>query len=172
MVRQLLSDAEGYELLKAAGIPVPRFVITHSSAEAEKAAGMIGYPVVMKVISQQVVHKTDAGGVILNIRSHSEAAAAFKKISRDVKAKVPGAVIDGIIVLQQLAPGLEMLIGGKTDPAFGKVITIGTGGTLVELLHDISIRVLPVEDNEIRTMVRQLRSYRLIEGYRNHPPPR
>ncbi len=170
MVHQLLSEAEGYELLKAAGIPVPRFVITHSSAEAEKAAGMIGYPVVMKVISQQVVHKTDAGGVILNIRSPSEAAAAFEKISREVIAKVPGAVIDGIIIVQQLPPSLEMIIGGKTDPAFGKVITIGAGGTLVELLRDVSIRVLPIDENEIRTMVQELRSYRLIEGYRNQPP--
>jgi acetyl coenzyme A synthetase (ADP forming)-like protein len=170
MARQLLSEAEGYELLKAAGIPVPRFFIAHSSAEAEKVAGMIGYPVVMKVISQQVVHKTDAGGVILNIRSPAEATDAFDMISRSVKEKVPGAIIDGIIVVQQITPGLELIIGGKTDPTFGKVITIGAGGTLVELLRDVSIRVLPVDENEIRTMVRELRSYRLIEGYRNQPP--
>jgi ATP-grasp domain/CoA binding domain len=170
MARQLLSEAEGYELLKTAGIPVPRFVITHSSAEAEKAAGSIGCPVVMKVISQQVVHKTDAGGVILNIMSPAEAMDAFDTISRNVRKKIPGAVIDGILVVQQLTPGLELLIGGKTDPAFGKVITIGAGGTLVELLHDVSIRVLPVDKNEIRTMVHELRSYRLIEGYRNQPP--
>jgi acetyl coenzyme A synthetase (ADP forming)-like protein len=170
MTRQLLSEAEGYELLKTAGIPVPRFVITHSSAEAEKAAGSIGCPVVMKVISQQVVHKTDAGGVILGVMSPAEAMDAFDTISRNVRKKIPGAVIDGILVVQQITPGLELLIGGKTDPAFGKVITIGAGGTLVELLHDVSIRVLPVDDNEIRTMVRELRSYPLIEGYRNQPP--
>ena len=131
---------------------------------------MIGYPVVMKVISQQVVHKTDAGGVILNIRSPAEATAAFETISRNVREKIPGAVIDGIIVVQQLTPGLELIIGGKTDPTFGKVITIGAGGTLVELLRDVSIRVLPVDEYEIRTMVRELRSYRLIEGYRNQAP--
>ena len=170
MAHQLLSEAEGYGLLKAAGIPVPRFFIAHSSAEAEKAAGMIGYPVVMKVISQQVVHKTDAGGVILNIGSPAEATAAFDKISHSVSEKIPGAVVDGIIVVQQIMPGLELIIGGKTDPTFGKVITIGAGGTLVELLRDVSIRVLPVDENEIRTMVRELRSYRLIEGYRNQPP--
>ena len=89
MARQLLSEAEGYELLKNAGIPVPRFVVAHSSAEAMKAADTIGYPVVMKVISQQVVHKTDAGGVILNIRSPAEATAAFETISRNVKAEDP-----------------------------------------------------------------------------------
>jgi acetyl coenzyme A synthetase (ADP forming)-like protein len=170
MARQLLSEAEGYELLKNAGIPVPRFVIAHSSAEAMKAAGMIGYPVVMKVISQQVVHKTDAGGVILNIGSPAEATDAFETISHNVREKIPGAVIDGILVVQQLTPGLELIIGGKTDPTFGKVITIGAGGTLVELLRDVSIRVLPIDDYEIRTMVRELRSYHLIAGYRNQAP--
>ena len=169
MTPRLLSEAEGYGLLKSAGIPVPEFTVVTTAAEAKKAADTIGYPVVMKVISQQIVHKTDAGGVILNIRSPAEAAAEFEKISRDVTAKNSGAVIDGIIVVQQLTPGLELIIGGKTDPTFGKVITIGAGGTLVELLHDVSIRVLPVDETEIRTMVRELKSYRLIKGYRNQP---
>ena len=170
MARQLLSEAEGYELLKTAGIPVPRFVIAHTAETARNAADTIGYPVVMKVIAQQVVHKSDAGGVITAIRSPAEAIAAFEKITRDVNARIPGVVIDGIIVEQQLPPGLELIIGGKTDPAFGKVITIGAGGTLVELLRDVSIRVLPVDESGIRTMVRELRSYRLIRGYRNQPP--
>jgi len=170
MARQLLSEAEGYELLKGAGIPVPRFIIAHTAGEAKNAADEISYPVVMKVISQQVVHKTDAGGVATGIRTPVEATTAFEKITEDVKAHIPGAVIDGIIVEQQLPPGLELIIGGKTDPTFGKVITIGAGGTLVELLRDVSIRVLPVDESEIRTMVRELRSYRLIQGYRNQPP--
>jgi acetyl coenzyme A synthetase (ADP forming)-like protein len=169
MARQLLPEAEGFELLKSAGIPVPRFIVAYTADEAKNAADTIGYPVVMKVISQQVVHKSDAGGVILNIRSPAEAAVAFEKITRDVKARFAGAVINGIIVEQQLPPGLELIIGGKTDPAFGKVITIGAGGTLVELLRDVSIRVLPVDEYEIRTMVQELRTYRLIQGYRNQP---
>jgi acetyl coenzyme A synthetase (ADP forming)-like protein len=169
MARILLTEAEGYDLLKSTGIPVPGFGVVKTAADAVKAAETIGYPVVMKVISHQVVHKTDAGGVITNIRSAADAMAAFGKISLDVKARVPGAVIDGIIVEQQLPPGLELIIGGKTDPAFGKVITIGAGGTLVELLHDVSIRVLPVDEAGIRTMVRELRIYRLIRGYRNQP---
>jgi acetyl coenzyme A synthetase (ADP forming)-like protein len=169
MTPRLLSEAEGYGLLKSAGIPVPGFSVVTTAADAKIAADTIGYPVVMKVISQQVVHKSDAGGVIINIRSPSEATAAFERISQDVKARVPGAVIDGIIVEQQLPPGLEIIIGGKTDPTFGKVITIGAGGTLVELLRDVAIRVLPVDEYEIRTMVRELRSYRLIQGYRNQP---
>jgi len=167
MARQLLPEAEGYALLKNAGIPVPGFSIARTRDEAQKAADAIGYPVVMKVISQQVVHKSDAGGVVLDIRSAAGASAAFEKITNDVREKVPGAVIDGILVVQQLAPGLELIIGGKTDPAFGRVITIGAGGTLVELLRDVSLRVLPVDTSEIRAMVRELKVSRLIAGYRN-----
>jgi len=170
MARQLLSEAEGYELLNTAGIPVPRFIVAHTPDEAGSAAETIGCPVVMKVISRQVVHKTDAGGVVTGIRTPAEAKAAFGTILQNVKAGIPGAIIDSIIVEQQLPPGLELIIGGKTDPAFGKVITIGAGGTLVELLRDVSIRVLPVDEPEIRTMVRELRSWRLIRGYRNQPP--
>ncbi len=102
MAHQLLPEAEGYELLRAAGIPVPRFITIHTAGEAKNAAEEIGFPVVMKVISQQVVHKTDAGGVVTGIRSPDEATAAFEKITRDVNARVPGAAIEGIIVEQQL----------------------------------------------------------------------
>jgi acetyl coenzyme A synthetase (ADP forming)-like protein len=169
MVRQLLSEAEGYEQLKAAGIPVPRFIPAGTPEEATGAADTIGYPVVMKVISREVVHKSDAGGVITGIRSAAEAASAFSGIIRNVKTRVPAAVVDGILVEQQLPSGLELIIGGRTDPAFGKVITIGAGGTLVELLKDVSIRVLPIDENGIRSMVRELRSYPLIRGYRGQP---
>jgi acetyl coenzyme A synthetase (ADP forming)-like protein len=170
MTARLLSEAEGYGLLKAAGIPVPEFATVTTAEDAARAAGRIGYPVVMKVVSRQVVHKSDAGGVIMNIRSPAGASDAFGKISRDVKDRVPGAVIDSLIVEQQLPPGLEIIIGGKTDAAFGKVITVGAGGTLVELVRDVSTRVLPADDHEIRAMVHALRVYPLIQGFRNQPP--
>jgi acetyl coenzyme A synthetase (ADP forming)-like protein len=169
MTPRLLSEAEGYGLLNAAGIPVPQFSTVTTAADAARAADRIGYPVVMKVISRQVVHKSDAGGVITDIRSPAEASAAFTKISQDVKTRVPGAVIDSIIVEQQLPSGLELIIGGKTDATFGKVITIGAGGTLVELVRDVSTRVLPVDETEIRVMVHELRAYPLVRGYRNQP---
>ena len=137
MVRLLLSEAEGYEQLKAAGIPVPRFIQAGTPEEAAGAADTLGYPVVMKVISRQIVHKSDAGGVVTGIRTATEAASSFSGIIRNVKTLIPAAVVDGILVEQQLPPGLELIIGGRTDPAFGKVITIGAGGTLVELLRDV-----------------------------------
>lgn len=166
MARTLLSEAEGYELLKNAGVPVPRFAVVHSSEEVRPAAEAIGYPLVMKVISPQILHKSDAGGVVTGILSKDAAVAAYESIRSSVTGFDPRAVITGIILEEQLPPGLELIIGGKTDPSFGKVITLGMGGKLVELLNDISIRVLPLEDEEIQEMIRELRGYRLIRGFR------
>jgi acetyl coenzyme A synthetase (ADP forming)-like protein len=169
MVRTLLSEAEGYALLDTGGVPIPRFMVARTADEAERAADAAGYPVVMKVISPDIVHKSDAGGVITGIDTADRVREAFGTITKNAQAFRPGAVIDGIMVEQQLPPGLELIIGGKTDPTFGKVITVGLGGKLVELLHDVAIGVLPVEEHEIRAMIRGLKGYRLIAGFRDEP---
>ncbi|MDD1686913.1 acetate--CoA ligase family protein [Methanoregula sp.] len=169
MTRTLLPESEGYALLAAHAIPVPRSIVAATPDEAVRAADTIGYPVVMKVISPDIVHKSDAGGVIIGIGSAAEVLSAFDRITHSALAKFPGAAITGIMVEQQLAPGLELIIGGKTDPTFGRVLTIGLGGTMVELLRDVSIRVLPVDESQIRTMIHELKGYRLIAGYRNEP---
>ncbi len=169
MSRTLLTEAQGYELLKTYGIPIPKYVAIQSAGEAARAAQEIGFPVVMKVISPQVIHKSDAGGVITGISTPEDATRAFDTISRNVHATDPAARITGMMIEQQLPPGLELIIGGKTDAAFGKVITIGIGGTLVELLNDVTIAVLPVNDDEIRHMIHRLKGYRMIAGFRHQP---
>jgi len=169
MTRTLLPEAEGYELLKNAGVPVPRFTVVQTPEEIRPAAEAIGYPLVMKVISPQIIHKSDAGGVVTGIMTPEAAAAAYESIRSGVTTFDSRAEITGIILEQQLPPGLELIIGGKTDPAFGKVITLGMGGKLVELLNDVSIRVLPQDDGEIRKMIRELRGYRLVRGFRGEP---
>jgi acetyl coenzyme A synthetase (ADP forming)-like protein len=170
MTKTLLSEPGGYELLRRSGIPVPAHGVAGSPAEAARIAGEIGFPVVMKVVSTEIVHKSDAGGVVRGIHDPAEAAAAYRDILARVKARVPGAAVQGIIVEQELPPGLELLIGGKTDPAFGKVLTFGLGGTLVEVLRDVAIRLLPLTREEARGMVREIRGYRLIAGYRGESP--
>ncbi|WP_394804634.1 acetate--CoA ligase family protein [Methanoculleus nereidis] len=147
----------------------PHHLVT-SAADAREAAGRIGYPVVMKVISPEIVHKSDVGGVITGIEEAGEAEDAFSAIMQNSATHAPEAAITGIIVEKQMPAGLEVLIGGKTDPSFGKVITFGLGGKLVELLEDVSIRMLPVTDDEIRRMIREIEGYRLIRGYRGEPP--
>ncbi len=130
MAKRMLSEFESYDLLKQYGVPVPEHAIVKTPAEAGKAAEKIGFPVVMKIHSPpQIVHKSDAGGVIVSISSKQAAEEAFNKIVANAKAYNPDAEIKGVIVEQQAAPGgLELIIGGKTDPAFGKVLTFGMGG--------------------------------------------
>ncbi|MEI7434089.1 MAG: acetate--CoA ligase family protein [Methanomicrobiales archaeon] len=169
MTRRLLSEAEGYGLLKNYGIPVPQFSVVSSRQDVGVAAERTGYPLVMKVISAQVVHKSDAGGVITGIRSVSEAETAFDAIVRNVQAFDPSATITGFIIEPQQEKGLEILIGGRIDPAFGKIVTVGMGGTLVELIKDVSIRVLPVSSSDINAMIQELGAYGLIKGFRNEP---
>ncbi|MDI6866783.1 MAG: acetate--CoA ligase family protein [Methanoculleus sp.] len=170
MPERMLTEFEGYQLLESWGVPVPPHTLVSSAMEARETAGRIGYPVVMKVISPQIIHKSDVGGVITGIETPEAAEEAFRVIMRNSTTNAPGATITGIIVERQMPGGVEVLIGGKTDPTFGKVITFGLGGKLVELLRDVSIRVLPVDEDEIRNMIREIRGYSLIRGYRGEPP--
>jgi acetyl coenzyme A synthetase (ADP forming)-like protein len=170
MTKRLLSEPEGYGLLRGAGIPVPAHGVAGDPEEAIRIAGEIGYPVVMKIVSPDIVHKSDTGGVVRGIGDAAGVRSAYDGIISRVKARVPGAAVEGIIVEQELPKGLEVLIGGKTDPTFGKVITFGLGGTLVEVLRDVAIRLLPVTRGEAEEMVKEIRGYRLIAGYRGEPP--
>ncbi|WP_332449375.1 acetate--CoA ligase family protein [Methanoculleus sp.] len=170
MVKKMLSEFESYDLLKQYGVPVPEHAIVKTPAEAGKVAEKMGFPVVMKIHSPQIVHKSDAGGVMVSISSKQAAEEAFTKIVSNAKAYNPEAEIRGIIVEQQAAPGLELIVGGKTDPAFGKVLTFGMGGTLVELMRDVTLRILPITEEEIRKMVREIDGYPMIQGYRGSKP--
>lgn len=170
MPERMLTESEGYRLLDSCGIPVPPHRLVTSAGDARAAAGEIGYPVVMKVISPEIIHKSDVGGVITGVEGPDDAEAAFQTIMANSAARAPDATVTGIIVEKQMSGGLEVLIGGKTDPSFGKVITFGLGGKLVEFLADISIRVLPASNDEIRGMIREIEGYRLIRGYRGEPP--
>ncbi len=170
MVKRMLSEFESYDLLKQYGVPVPEHAIVKTPAEAGKTAEKIGFPVVMKIHSPQIVHKSDAGGVIVSISSKQAAEEAFDKIVSNAKAYNPDAEIKGVIVEQQAAPGLELIIGGKTDPAFGKVLTFGMGGTLVELMKDVTLRILPITEETIRQMIREIHGYPIIQGYRGSKP--
>jgi acetyl coenzyme A synthetase (ADP forming)-like protein len=170
MAVRLLSEPEAYQLLERAGIPVPRYGIAKNEAEAAHLAGSVGFPVVMKIVSPQVIHKSDVGGVVTGIMSEEGAGNAYRQILENLRKRAPQAVPGGVIVEQQMPAGFEVIIGGKTDPAFGKVLTFGLGGTLVELLRDVSIRILPVDKNEISRMIRQIQGYPLIRGFRGSGP--
>ena len=170
MPERMLTEPEGYGMLSACGIPVPPHRVVTDADDARAAAEEIGYPVVMKVVSPVIVHKSDVGGVITAIEGPDAAEEAYRAIMQNSTAHAPEATITGIVVEKQMPGGLEVLIGGKTDPSFGKVITFGLGGKLVELLEDVAIRILPVTDDDIRAMIHEIEGYRLIRGYRGEPP--
>lgn len=167
---RMLSEPESYALLTEYGIPVPRHTVVQTADAAVTAAESVGYPCVVKVLSPAITHKSDAGGVQVGIHSPAALTDAIEIIQKNIRERAPDAEISGFVIEEQAPPGLELYIGGKRDPAFGPVVTFGTGGTLVELEHDITMRLAPVTSKEATAMIRSIRHYPQIAGYRGAEP--
>ncbi|MCD6357464.1 MAG: acetate--CoA ligase family protein [Thermoproteales archaeon] len=167
--RSALTPLEAAQVAKAYGIPVLEKRLTKTPEEAVKAAEEVGYPVVLEVESPQVIHKTEVGGIILDLKSGEEVAEAFRRIVENVKSRVPEAEIKGVIVRRMAPKGVEVLIGMHRDPSFGPVIAFGSGGVLVELIRDVTFRVAPISLEEAREMVESTRIYRVLRGFRDQP---
>ncbi len=152
------------------GFVAPRSQLTTTAEEAAYAATLIGYPVVMKVVSPNIIHKTDVGGVITGVRNETEAMAAFARIMTAVKSAYPDAQVDGIVVEEMIQQGVEIIIGLNNDPQFGPTIMFGLGGVLTEILHDVSFRVLPITRKDAVAMIDEIAGKRILEGYRRQQP--
>jgi acyl-CoA synthetase (NDP forming) len=169
--RTTLSEIEGKELLRRAGIAVPAGRLATSAEEAVACANALGFPVVMKVVSADIAHKTEAGGVKLGIDSEAAVRQGFAEIGRSVSAYRPHAHIEGVLVEKMYGDaGVEVLIGVHRDEAFGLVMTFGLGGVLVEVLKDVTHRALPVLPEEAGAMVREIRGHALLQGVRGGAP--
>jgi acyl-CoA synthetase (NDP forming) len=164
--RTLLTEVESKELLHGAGIPVTRAKLAKKAKQAEEIAEEIGYPVVLKIVSPDIAHKSDVGGVAVGIDSAKALRKAFKDMMERVQAAAPGARIDGISVQQMATPGTEVIVGATTDPQFGPVMMFGLGGVFVEVLKDVAFRVVPLEPRDARQMVREIRGFPILEGVR------
>jgi acetyl-CoA synthetase (ADP-forming) len=167
--RYKLLEHESFELLRQYNIPVPDFALVQDVDEALRVVKDIGYPIVLKVVSPDIVHKSDVGGVILNISSDDELRSACERIRSNIKEKAPYARVSGFLVQKMVPEGLETIVGATKDPIFGHVIAFGLGGVLVEVLQDVSFRIVPVSEEDARAMIREIRGYRLFNGYRNMP---
>ena len=144
--------------------------VAKTPEQAAKYSEEIGYPTVFKIISPNVIHKFDVGGVILNINSREDAKKAYNQIVMNVKKYNPNAKIDGILV-QEMAPfAIEVIVGATKDPQFGPTLMFGFGGTLVELLKDVSFRIAPINEEEAKEMISEVKAYPLLRGYRGQPP--
>ncbi|NQV14915.1 acetate--CoA ligase family protein [bacterium] len=164
--RSFLLAEEGQGLLNAASLPGPRGGVVHSVQEAVSLADKIGYPVVMKVVSRDILHKSDAGGVLLDLENDAEVIDGYQTIIHSCKANVPNAYIDGIEVVEQIKAGTEVIIGGRRDTNFGPTLMFGLGGIYVEVMKDVAFRAVPLSQREIRTMIKEIRSYPLLLGVR------
>ena len=163
-----LLEPEAYELLKSYGLPVPPFRLTTSPEEAEMAAREIGYPVVAKVVSKDILHKSDAGGVILNLRNGEEVRSACRQITE--RAKDLKAEVRGILIAKMSPPGTEVIVGLTQDPQFGPAVMFGLGGIFVEVYQDVAFRLLPITLKDAKAMIREIKGFPILQGVRGRRP--
>ena len=168
--RNILTEVESKQLLEEAGVPTAHARLATSSAAAVEVAREIGFPVVLKIVSPQITHKTDVGGVKLNLSSPEEVAAAFDEIVAAARRAAGDAVVEGVSVQKMAQPGIEVIVGVSTDPQFGPVLMFGLGGVLVEVLKDVSFRIIPIVARDARQMIREIKGFPLLEGYRGQDP--
>ncbi|HUW68421.1 MAG TPA: acetate--CoA ligase family protein [Candidatus Nanoarchaeia archaeon] len=155
-----------WELLKECQIPVLPIVKASSMEEVIEVSNSLGYPVVMKISSPDISHKSDVGGIILDINSEEEVKNAYRDMMDTVKLKVPDARIDGVMLQKMAEPGIEVIIGVKLDPQFGHVIMFGLGGIFVEIYRDVSFRVTPVNSEMARDMILEIKGSPILMGAR------
>ena len=164
--RTSLTAPEGKLVCDAYGIPVPKEGVAKSAGEAGKMASSMGFPVVMKIVSPDILHKTEAGGVIVGLKTADEAEKAYETILSNAKKYKADAKIEGVQVQQMLAGGTEVIVGSITDGSFGKLVAFGLGGVLVEVLKDITFRLAPATKEDALSMLDGIQAHEILKGVR------
>jgi acetyl-CoA synthetase (ADP-forming) len=168
--RKVLLEPEAKLVCVEYGVPVTKFKVAADGKEAAEYADEIGYPVVLKVVSPEIIHKSDAGGVMLNLQNPSDVSDAYRKILENVKKYNANARIVGVLVQEMAPQSTETIVGAIKDPQFGQTVMFGLGGIFVELLKDVSFRIAPITADDAKEMITQLKAYPLLKGFRNSPP--
>jgi len=165
--KKALTEMEAKDLLEKYGVNFPRRAVAKSREEVAEKAREVGFPLVMKILSPDIIHKTDVGGVVLGIKSTEEALSAWDQIMKNVKEKAPDAHIEGVLLEEMVEGGYEVIIGGLRDPVFGPVVMFGgLGGIYVELFEDVSFRLAPIDEIEAEDMLKETKGYKILSGYR------
>ena len=167
---KLLTEVESKELLTKWGIPVVETKLTRSKKEAISVSKKMGFPVVLKISSPDIVHKSDAGGVKLGLANATQVSKAYTEITSSIKNQYPQAQIQGVSVQKMAPDGTEVIIGMSKDPQFGPVLMFGLGGVLVEVLKDVSFRITPVTRRDASEMIKEIKGYPILQGYRGKEP--
>ena len=168
--RKFLLEPEAKTVCMEYNIPVTKFKVASSESEAVKFAEEIGYPVVLKIVSPDIIHKFDVGGVILNLRSAEEVRKAYNQIIENVKEHKSDVKILGVTVQEMAPPSTEVIVGAIKDAQFGPTIMFGLGGIFVEVLKDVTFRIAPVTEEEAKDMISEIKAYPILKGYRGNPP--
>lgn len=167
--RSYLPEVEALKVLEAYGLPVLRSKLAKTEDEAVAIANEFGYPVVLKIASPAIVHKLDAGGVVINIQNPADLSRAFRKMINTANALVGAEKVWGAEVQQMADKGIELFLGSKRDPKFGPVIVFGLGGTFVEVFRDVSFRLAPLREWTTRAIIEKSKAYKILQGYRGQP---
>lgn len=169
--RKSLLEHEAKAFLKRFGIPMPESIVVNNVDEADviNAANMLGYPVVIKVISSGILHKTEAGGVRVGLNNEDELKDAFNEMRFQIANAYPDAELFGFLVEKMVKKGIEIIIGGVKDEQFGAAVMFGIGGIMVEIMKDVSFRLAPVTKEECLEMFQEIKAYPLLRGYRGYP---
>jgi acyl-CoA synthetase (NDP forming) len=164
-----LTTEETSSVLSAAQLPLQPGEVVHTADEAVALADKVGWPVALKLASRQIVHKTEVGGVRLNLSTAQSVRDAFESIKTQLAERNQLAAMDGVLVQPMMTGGVEVMVGVTHDPLFGPLIAFGLGGIHVEILGDVQFRITPLTDRDAAEMVRGIKGYRLLSGYRGHP---
>jgi acetyl-CoA synthetase (ADP-forming) len=168
--RKFLLETEAKAVCMEYGIPVTKFKLAENEAEAVRFAEVVGYPVVLKIVSPDIIHKSDVGGVIIGLKSAKDVRNAYKQILKNVKIHRKDAKVVGVLVQEMAPSSTEIIVGAMKDPQFGPAIMFGLGGIFVEVLKDVTFRIAPVTEDEACEMISEVKAYPLLRGYRNTPP--
>ena len=168
--RKILTLDEAIQVIKYYKIPVAESKLVKSINEAEAFATEIGYPLVLKVISPQVIHKTEAKALALDIRNNKELKSAYKKVLGNVRRYCPTAEVRGILVQKMIKKGYQVIVGGLRDLQFGPTVMVGFGGIFTEVFEDTSFRIFPFSKEDAEEMIKEIKGYKILKGYRNKPP--
>ncbi len=168
--RKSLLETEAKSVCLDYGIPVTKFELAKSENEAVKFAETIGFPIVLKIVSPDIIHKSDMGGVIVGLKDKTDIRRGYNTILQNVKKHDPKARIAGVLVQEMAPASTEVIVGAIKDPQFGPAIMFGLGGVFVEVLKDVTFRVAPITEDDACEMISEVKAYPLLKGYRNTPP--
>lgn len=164
--RRFLVEPEAIAVLRQYGIPYPEHGVARDAEEAVQVAGQLGYPVVLKVVSPEIPHKSDVGGVAVGLDGAEAVRTGFRRMLDRVQSRMPAARLTGVLVCREAPPGLEAIVGAIDDPVFGPTTMFGLGGIFAEVLKDVSFRIAPLTRLDAAEMIREIRGYSLLKGAR------